>query len=156
MPSLSPWLLPGAVNWMWTARAPDLRKRFQRALDLALPLLASGCVTLWLAASGRILIGHFLTERELAIYAFDMRVAGAAVVVHQLVLMVWFARLYRMRTRQFDRFASLYLAGTALIALMITALFPLCSAFSIGTRSARPTTHAQPLSCRPLGCRSFS
>ena len=117
--------LPGAVNWMWTARAPDLRKRFQRALDLALPLLASGCVTLWLAASGRILIGHFLTERELAIYAFDMRVAGAAVVIHQLVLMVWFARLYRMRTRQFDRFASLYLAGTALIALMITALFPL-------------------------------
>ena len=39
--------------------------------------------------------------------------------------MVWFARLYRMRTRQFDRFASLYLAGTALIALMIAALFPL-------------------------------
>ena len=117
--------LPGAVNWMWTARAPDLRKRFQRTLKLALPLLASGCVTLWLAASGRILVGHFLTERELAIYAFDMRVAGAAVVIHQLVFMVWFAQLYKMRTRQFDRFASLYLAGTALIALMITALFPL-------------------------------
>jgi hypothetical protein len=106
-------------------RQADLRIRLRSAARLGLPLLAFTLSSIWAAVSGRIYIGAFLRIEDLSVYSVDFRVASALLIVHGIVATGLFARLYRMTSRSYDRFLSVYLAAIAVVAVVMIAAFPL-------------------------------
>ena len=107
-----------------TVRHPGLVDRLAQALRIARQFLIFGLVTTWIASSGRLILGWLFALETVAIYSFDFRLASLVLIMHQLLSIGAFASLYSMRTRQFDRLASIYLGAVALLLLAATLLFP--------------------------------
>jgi O-antigen/teichoic acid export membrane protein len=105
-------------------RQSGLAGRLQCAIRLGLPLLAFTLASIWASVSGRIFIGGFLSIESLSIYSVDFRLASVMLVVHGIVATGLFARLYRMPSRPYDRFLSIYLAALAILAVAMMAVFP--------------------------------
>jgi hypothetical protein len=100
--------------------AGDLAGRLRRAFRLGLPLLTYSAVGVWIAASGRLLLGAFLSVRDVAVYSFEFRLASVLLVIHAVVATGLFARVYSMRTRRFDRVAAVYFAMIGALALILS------------------------------------
>ena len=110
---------------VWRARAPDLGDRLRLALRTGLPMLAFALASVWLAVSGRVLIGSLLSAHAVALYAFDFRIASLVLILHGILATGLFSRMYTMRTRPYDRFASTYLSCVAVICLLLIAAYPI-------------------------------
>jgi O-antigen/teichoic acid export membrane protein len=106
-------------------KGAELKNRIQSAVRIGLPLLTFTLASIWATVSGRIYVGAFLSIEDLSIYSVDFRVASALLIVHSVVATGLFARLYRMRSRSYDRFISYYLAAIAIIAAAMITAFPL-------------------------------
>ncbi|MGD9827798.1 MAG: hypothetical protein AB7E70_08805 [Hyphomicrobiaceae bacterium] len=131
------------------AAVDDLNGRLRQAMTIGLPMLGFALVTIWLAVSGRILIGFFLSVDAVATYAFSFRVASVVVIVHSLLMTGLFARMYTMRTRAYDRQASIYLAAIAGISGALALVYP----FALGlveTKAVRADQHALAVSIYPV------
>ena len=113
-----------ALAVAWQARGPDLSERFRLALRTGLPMLAFALASVWLAVSGRVLIGSLLSTKAVALYAFDFRIASLVLIVHGVLATALFSRMYTMRTRPYDRFASTYLLFVAAICLALVLAYP--------------------------------
>jgi O-antigen/teichoic acid export membrane protein len=98
--------------------------RLRSAIWLGLPLLAFTLASIWASVCGRIYIGAFLSIEDLSIYSVDFRIGSALLIIHSIVATGLFARLYRMRSRLYDRFLSTYLVAIAIIGVVMIALFP--------------------------------
>ncbi|OKO76733.1 hypothetical protein AC629_32520 [Bradyrhizobium sp. NAS80.1] len=106
-------------------KGAGLRNRLQSAIQIGLPLLTFTLASIWATVSGRIYVGAFLTVEDLSIYSVDFRVASALLIVHNIVATGLFARLYRMRSRLYDRFLGYYLTAIAIVGTVMIAVFPL-------------------------------
>jgi O-antigen/teichoic acid export membrane protein len=102
----------------------ELMTRLRSAMRLGLPLLAFTLASIWASVCGRVYIGAFLSIKDLSVYSVDFRVGSALLIIHSIVATGLFARLYRMRSRLYDRFLSLYLAAIAVVAVVMIVLFP--------------------------------
>lgn len=98
----------------------DLADRFRRTLATGAPLVGYGLAAVWLASSGRVFIGFWLGLGDVATYGLGFRLASLLLLPHAVFTAAFFVRLFQMRARAFDRFASTYLAATAIAALALT------------------------------------
>jgi O-antigen/teichoic acid export membrane protein len=105
-------------------RQPEWVKRLQDASRLGLPLLAFTMSSIWASVCGRVYVGAFLPIEDLSIYSVNFRLASALLVIHSIIATGLFAHLYRMPSRQYDRFLGLYLLGLAILAVVLVTLFP--------------------------------
>jgi hypothetical protein len=105
-------------------RQAEVMIRLRHVARIGLPLLAFTLSSIWAAVSGRIYIGAFLPIEDLSVYSVNFRVASALLIVHSVVATGLFARLYRMTSRRYDCFVSVYLAAIALVAVAMIAAFP--------------------------------
>ncbi|QOZ52010.1 hypothetical protein XH90_12030 [Bradyrhizobium sp. CCBAU 53338] len=126
-----------------------LTSRMQSALGIGLPLLAFTLASIWAAVSGRIYVGAFLTVEDLSVYSVDFRVASALLIAHSVVATGLFARLYRMRSRLYDRLLSYYLIAIAIVAVAMIAAFPFTVEYvhfrSIATDKMQPVVGLFPV-----------
>ena len=105
------------------SRKPDFTSRYRRAVALGLPMLAYAGLAVWMAVGGRILIGAASGAADVALYAFEFRVASMLLIVHSVLSVGLFARVYKMRTRLFDRLGALYLLFVGFVGLVLCAWF---------------------------------
>jgi O-antigen/teichoic acid export membrane protein len=130
-------------------RQAELIVRLRNATRIGLPLLAFTFSSIWAAVSGRVYIGAFLQIGDLSIYSVNFRIASALLIVHSIIATGLFARLYKMSSRQYDRFLSIYLVAIALLAAAMTAALPvLVGQFrfrSIGTDNIDATVNLFPI-----------
>ncbi len=106
------------------SRAPNISGRLRLAVRTGLPMMAYALATVWLAVSGRVLIGSLLSTHAVALYAFDFRIASLVLIVHGVLATGLFSRMYTMRTRPYDRFASAYLLCVAALCLALVIAYP--------------------------------
>lgn len=109
-------------------KQPDLRTRLSSTLLFAAPVLVQSLVIVWFVVSGRIYIGTFLGAEAVALYGAAFRFASALLLVHAVLAIALFARLYAMRTRQYDQFLSLYFVFLAVLAVAMILIFPYVAA----------------------------
>ncbi len=124
------------------ARAPDLRARFNRVMALGGPLALYTLAGVWIASSGRVLVGLVRPIEDVALFAYCARISLVIIVLHALLTTAFFVRIYRLRTRQFDRLGAIYFAGIAMFCacLMLAAPYVLPR---IPTRAVRPDDMAK-------------
>jgi hypothetical protein len=104
-------------------RAPRLRERLRRSIQIGLPMTMGGVMALWLGVGGRLTFGILLPS-QVAAYGVAFRVAGLALGIHQLSVTLFYARLYVSRTREADRLFGHFYAAVALLSLLISAIGP--------------------------------
>lgn len=88
-----------------------LRQNFNAGWQMA----AAALFGVWLGVSGRVLVG-LVCETDLAAYALAFRLAGVALIVHQIGLALFYRRIFTARTRSADRLLSLLYVGGWLFA----------------------------------------
>lgn len=112
-----------SVITVWL-RKPALDERFRAALRFGAPVLLQSLVIVWCVVSGRIYLGSFLDPQAVALYGASFRIASALLLVHAMLAIALFAKLYAMRTREYDRFLSLYFLFLTVIGLVMIVVFP--------------------------------
>lgn len=100
----------GALVLAIRCKKPSLIVRARQASSIGLPMVGNGLVLAWLATSPRFYFGTFLSMEALAEYAIAFRIAGVLLVTYQAFFTGLFPRLYTMRPRRYDRWASACLA----------------------------------------------
>ncbi|MEG3085057.1 hypothetical protein U1707_15500 [Sphingomonas sp. PB2P12] len=99
--------------------ASKLRQSFNAGRQMA----AAALFGVWLGVSGRVLVG-LVCEAHLATYALAFRLAGVALIVHQIGLTLFYRRIFTARTRSADRLLSPLLAGGWLLAGLVALIGP--------------------------------
>lgn len=108
-------------------RRPGVRARLVEAVRIGAPMLVSGLFGVWLAVSGRLLVGLFSPE-DLPAYGVAFRMTGLAIGLYQLANTVWFIRIYKAKTRDADRIlAALVALGFAAAAVIALAGAPVAA-----------------------------
>ena len=105
-------------------RGPHLFVRFREASALGLPILAASLCMNWALSSARIYLDWLMTKPDLYAYSYSFRVGGLLILLHAIVTTAFSARLYGMRTRQFDRVASWMILALGAGALAFIWLVP--------------------------------
>jgi O-antigen/teichoic acid export membrane protein len=98
-------LQPLIRGWSWRY---DPRRYF-KALKFGLPLIGATALMGLLASSGRILSARFLDMESVGEYSFFFRLAGAVLVLHQLVTTVFFRELYTADRDHLDGYLAVIL-----------------------------------------------
>ncbi len=105
-------------------RRPALIERFGITIRFGAPVLFQSLAIVWCVVSGRIYLGSFLDPQAVAVYGAVLRIASALLIVHTVLAIALFARLYAMRTRQYDHFLSIYFLFLSLVAFAMMLAFP--------------------------------
>jgi hypothetical protein len=113
-------LITASKNWQ-----PKIFDRLQTALQTGLPLLAYSLCSVWAAMSPRIYLGALLPAIDVAMFSICFRVGSSILLLHTVLATGLFASLYRMQTRRYDQFASVYLIGIGVVCVLLVLVFPL-------------------------------
>lgn len=113
-----------AARDAWLSQQEGMWRRLATALPVALPLFAAAGVSVWIGNSSRVLLGLTVSLADVAMFAVLFRVAAVTLLFHQLLSLGLFARIYTAGMRMFDRYASLYLAGLAVVFGAMVLAFP--------------------------------
>lgn len=101
--------------------------RYKESLQFGKNLLLSSFLIICLTGSARIFIEYFLSMEQVGIYAFYFRFAAAVVMIHQVVNIVFFKKMYQAEPAALDKYFSLFLifilvAGSTLL-FIVPAVF---------------------------------
>lgn len=84
-------------------------ERYKESLQFGKNLLVSSFLIICLTGSARIFIEYFLDMEQVGIYAFYFRFAAAVVMIHQVVNIVFFKKMYQAEPAALDKYFSLFL-----------------------------------------------
>lgn len=114
-----------SAAWLFRRfRQPALDVRVRRAVRIGLPLLAYSFVAVWIATSGRLLLGATLGLDAVATFAGVFRIVSCVMVLHAVIAVGLFARIYRLRAREFDRWGTRYAIALALLCMLLQCVLP--------------------------------
>ena len=118
-------------------RRPGVRARLAEAARIGAPMLVSGLFGVWLAVSGRLLMGLF-SPQDLPAYGVAFRMTGLAIGLYQLANTIWFIRIYKGKTREADRILAILVAlGFAASALIALAGAPAAALLDLDALAGR-------------------
>jgi hypothetical protein len=134
-------VVAGAFAVLARMRRPAIVQRFGATIRFGAPVLFQSLAIVWCVVSGRIYLGSFLDPQAVALYGAGLRIASVLLIVHTVLAIALFARLYAMRTRQYDRVLSVYFLFLSFIALTMMLAFPFFAAH-ISLRAIRSVPEA--------------
>jgi len=88
-------------------------------------LLLSSFLIICLTGSARIFIEYFLNMEQVGIYAFYFRFAAAVVMIHQVVNIVFFKKMYQAQPAALDKYFSLFLLFILVAGAVLLFLVPI-------------------------------
>lgn len=101
----------------------DFFGRLSVVFATGLPLLAYSLCSIWAAISARVYFGLTLTAEGVAMYSVCFRLASLILIIHSIVATGLFAHIYRMRTREYDYFLSMYQLAMSIVSVAMILLF---------------------------------
>jgi len=113
---LSTVLLAGFVR----SRRADFGQAYRRVLGISLPILAYSGVAMMVGAGLRPLLGLRFSLEELALYSLGFRLCAPSMLMHQMLVTAFFARVYTATDATFQRVAS---GLVAVCVLMVAAVW---------------------------------
>ena len=104
-------------------------KKHQKLIKYGKSVMVSSFLILLIANSGRILIDEFLQDKTLvADYGFYFRMASFVVILHQVLTLIYFKKIYTFKTEKLDNmflvFMGLIIIGSGLTYLIIPHIGP--------------------------------
>ena len=98
---------------------------YHSVLAYSFPVLIGSLLIYFLTVSGRILIEFFLNDYELVgIYAFYFRLSAVIVMVHQVINIVFFKKMYQLNPKVLDHYFSICFGGLYIISISAFVVAP--------------------------------
>ena len=123
------------------AEKDDILKQYLDILNFSRHLLVSTLLIFIITVSGRVLIEFFLGDFELVgIYGFYFRIAAIIVMIHQIINIAFFKKMYVLDPKILDKYFSIFFVALYIIGILaFMASFyiaPLISEFFTSTIDA--------------------
>jgi O-antigen/teichoic acid export membrane protein len=109
----------------WKNRVDFSIKKYFEALNFGSHLVLSSFLIISLTGSARIFIEWFLDLEEVGYYGFYFRFASVTVMLHQIINIVFFKKMYQSDTRTLDRYFALFLNILVIGGLIAWQIIPL-------------------------------
>lgn len=98
---------------------------YRESMRFGKNLLVSSFLIICLTGSARIFIEYFLDMEQVGIYAFYFRFAAAVVMIHQVVNIVFFKKMYQAPPAALDKYFSLFLVFILIVGSVLLFLVPM-------------------------------
>ena len=99
-------------------------KRYKESLKFGLPLIISSFTTIALLGSTRIYIEYFLSNEDVAYYSFYFRLATAVVMIHQVLNIAFFKKIYEAVPETLDKYFSIFICIISLLSIISYLIIP--------------------------------
>lgn len=109
----------------WRNRVDFSIKKYFEALNFGSHLVLSSFLIISLTGSARIFIEWFLDLEEVGYYGFYFRFASVTVMLHQIINIVFFKKMYQSDARTLDRYFALFLNILVIGGLIAWQIIPL-------------------------------
>lgn len=101
-------------------------KKHLKLIKYGRGIMISGLYILLIANSGRILIDYIFHDKELiAIFSFYFRMASFVVVIHQVLNIIYFKRMYTFKINKLDTFFAVFFGLIVIGTLLTYSIIPL-------------------------------
>lgn len=101
-------------------------KKYQKLIKYGKSVMISGLLILLIANSGRLLLEYLFHNKELvAIFSFYFRMASFVVIVHQILNIIYFKRIYTFNIKKLDHFFTVFLGIIIFSATIMYVVIPL-------------------------------
>lgn len=108
----------------WKRRIDFSFKRYKEALNFGRHLVFSAVLIILLTGSARVFIEHFLDLEAVGYYGFYFRFAAITVLLHQIVNIVFFKKMYQSDANNLDQYFSWFLGLLIIAGLILWQLIP--------------------------------
>ncbi|MDB4727956.1 hypothetical protein OAF63_04120 [Saprospiraceae bacterium] len=108
----------------WKSRKDFSLKRYLEAIRFGRHLVLSAFLIICLTGSGRIFIEWFLNFEEVGYYGFYFRFASVTILIHQIINIVFFKKMYQSKAQILDKYFALFLKILVIGGLFIWQIIP--------------------------------
>lgn len=99
-------------------------EKYQAIINFGKHLVISSFLIILLTGGARIFIDYFLAIEQVGYYGFYFRLAGITVMIHQIINIVFFKKMYQSDTSTLDYYFSLFVGAILIISLSLSFLIP--------------------------------
>lgn len=117
------YVIIGIYNCYNSRDKISLRK-YQDILKFSVHLLISTFLIFLITTSGRILVEFFFDYELVGVYAFYFRLAAVVVMIHQIVNITFFKKMYTLDPKILDKYYSIFLGSIGLLSISIFFISP--------------------------------
>lgn len=100
-------------------------KHYKQIVKYSYHVLFSSFLIFFITVSARLSIKEFLGEESVGIYSYFYRLSAIVVMIHQVVNIVFFTKIYTLNPRILDRYFAMFLLGIFMLSLLFFLLTPL-------------------------------
>lgn len=110
------------IDWRFKAFKNNLL-RFTKSFKFGAPLIFNSSLMFILVSGPRLVSGQFFSITEVAVYSFFYRLAFAVLIVHQLLVTIFFKKMYQLENNAIDNYFTKII--TAIFLIGVTLFFAL-------------------------------
>lgn len=115
-----------AIYQLFNIDFKQLFKNYFIVLKYSIHVLVGGLLIYFITVSGRILIEFFLKDYELVgIYAYYFRLSAVVVMIHQVINIMYFKKMYQLNPKILDHYFSICFVGLYIISIAAFLVTPL-------------------------------
>ncbi|GAB4153925.1 MAG: hypothetical protein Tsb0033_01140 [Winogradskyella sp.] len=97
----------------------NLVSAYKTILRFSIHLLISTFLIFLITTSGRILVEYFFGFEEVGVYAFYFRLAAIVVMIHQVINIAFFKKIYTFNPLLLDKYFSLFFIFISTLSIII-------------------------------------
>jgi O-antigen/teichoic acid export membrane protein len=103
----------------------DLFLKYKKIIGFSIHLLISTFLIFLITTSGRILVEMFFGFEQVGVYAFYFRLAAVVVMIHQIVNIAYFKKIYTLNPRTLDNYFFVFYILIFMISIAAYFFLPL-------------------------------
>ncbi len=97
---------------------------YKRILKFSFHILIASILIFAITVAGRILTEYFLGIEYVGTYGFYYRLASLVVVIHQVVSIIFFKKIYTFEPKILDKYFSLFFIGIYILSILFYFISP--------------------------------
>lgn len=113
------------VYQIYQADKDRILRKYLKVLKFGVHLLVSTFMIFLITTSGRILVEFFFDFEEVGVYAFYFRLSAVVVMIHQIINIVFFKKIYTLDPRVLDKYFNVFFIIIFVLTLCSFFLAPL-------------------------------
>lgn len=97
---------------------------YKTILRFSVNIMLASFLIFLITTSGRILVEYFFDFKQVGVYAFYFRLAAIVVMIHQVVNIVFFKKMYTFKAEVLDRYYYLFFLGIFSLSILAFCVTP--------------------------------
>ncbi len=102
----------------------NILKKYKEILQFSSHILLGSILIFAITVGGRIVVERYFDDATIGIYGFYYRLAAVVVVIHQVVNIMFFKKIYTYNPKILDKYFSLFFIGIYVISISVYWILP--------------------------------